>query len=338
MSNQFQQGHACVIGIGGDLPNTTTDAVALADVLKDPERCAYPPDQVKLLTAESATRDNVIQSLESLASQTDDESTVIVYFSGHGHQLSSSIVDTYYLLCNGYSTQNLKETAIRGDEFTELLRNITAQKLMVILDCCHAGGLSDLSDFQIAKSPLPPEAAKMFSKGGGRIIIGSSHADELSYGGKPYSAFTHALLQGFHGEGSAQKDGYVRATDLAMYASRVVPALTNDKQHPVLDIDNADNFALAYYAGGELLPKGLPPELASKPHIEARPGELNGNIAQTIASGERSVAVGGSIQGSTIITGDGNVVGSGNVTQQGKYNINIGSTRDSSNINIGDRV
>lgn len=255
MSNQFEHGHACIIGIGGDLPNTTTDASALADVLKDPGRCAYPPEQVQLLTAEAATRDNIIQALSDLAERADDDSTVLVYFSGHGHQLTSSFVDTYYLLCHGYSTQNLKGTAVGGSEFAALLGEIPAKKLLVILDCCHAGGLSDLSGFEIAKSPLPPEAEKMFSKGGGRIIIGSSQAEELSYGGKPYSAFTHALLQALHGEGTAKKDGYVRATDLAMYTSRIVPELTGDKQHPVLDIDNADNFVLAYYAGGEPQPK-----------------------------------------------------------------------------------
>ncbi|MEL6469902.1 MAG: caspase family protein [Cyanobacteria bacterium J06623_4] len=336
MGTQFEQGHACIIGIGGDLPNTTTDALALASVLKDPGSCAYPPEQVQVLTAETATRDNVIQALEALASQTNDDSTVLIYFSGHGYQLSSSFVDSYHLLCHGYSTQNLKGTAVSGSEFTELLRDIPAKKLLVILDCCHAGGLSDLSDFQIAKSPLPPEAKKMFSKGDGRIIIGSSHAEELSYGGKPYSAFTHALLQGLYGEGTTKKDGYVRAMDLAMYTSRIVPTLTEDKQHPVLDIDKADNFVLAYYAGGDPQPKGLPPELARPPQIESTPSELSSNITQTTASGPGSVAIGGSAQGATITTGSHNTVGSYNVNQQGKYNINIGSTREESTINIGD--
>ena len=46
---QFTHGHALVIGIGADLPNTVDDAVGLADILKDPERCAYPPGQVRML-------------------------------------------------------------------------------------------------------------------------------------------------------------------------------------------------------------------------------------------------------------------------------------------------
>ena len=117
-------------------------------------------------------------------------------------------------------------------------------------------------------------------------------------------------------------------TDLAMYASQVVPTLTHDKQHPVLDIEKADNFILAYYAGGQLQPKGLPSELENEPKIEAKPGELNGYL-QHIEVGERGVGIGGSANGATIVTGDDNIVGSSNVvqknvTQRGKYNVQSG--------------
>lgn len=43
-----------------------------------------------------------------------------------------------------------------------------------------------------------------------------------------------------------------------MYVGRVVPNRTDDKQHPILKLSQADNFVLAYYAGGEPLPKSLP--------------------------------------------------------------------------------
>lgn len=338
MSDRFEQGHACVIGVGGDLPSTATDAKGLAKILRDPERCAYPEEQVHLLTEANATRSNILQSLETLAHSTNDESTVLIYFSGHGHQLLKPF-KSYFLMPYGYSTEDLGDTAISGSEFVDLLREIPAQKLLVVLDCCHAGGLSDLSDFQATKAPLPPEAQRMFAKGGGRIMIGSSHPEELSYAGEPYSAFTYALMKGLCGEGATKQDGYIRATDLAMYASRIVPTLTSDKQHPVLDIEKADNFALAYYAGGKMQPKGLPIELAAEPRIESKPGELNGQIQTTniVASGERAIAIGGHVQGSNIISGDGNVVGNNstiqNVTQKGKYSISIGTAQG---ITIGD--
>ena len=77
----------------------------------------------------------------------------------------------------------------------------------MILDCCHAGGLDDIAGFEMAKAPLPPEAQRMFAKGGGRIMIGSSSPEEESFTGEPYSAFTHALMQGFCGQGMVKQDG-----------------------------------------------------------------------------------------------------------------------------------
>ena len=329
MSSRFTQGHACVIGIGGDLPSTVNDAEGLASILIDPERCAYPPEQVHLLTGDRATRKNILQTLETLATTTDDDATVLIYFSGHGYQLTG-VVDTYYFMPHGYDAEKLSTTAISGAAFVDLLREIPAKKLLVLLDCCHAGGLIDLSEFRTEKAPLPPEAERMFARGGGRIIIGSSKAQELSYAGEPYSAFTRALIRGLCGEGATAEDGYIRAADLAMYVSRTVSQLTADEQHPVLDIEKADNFILSYYSGGDSQKKPLPADVAGSANIESFPGQID---EQAQASNDRSISIGGDVTGSNIIFGDGNYIRSTHVTQSGKYNINMDTARG---IRIGD--
>ncbi|NET36928.1 MAG: caspase family protein [Cyanothece sp. SIO1E1] len=313
MAQSFEHGHACVIGVGADLPNTVNDAKGLAKVLKDPERCAYLEEQVYLLTGEAATRSNIIQTLDSLANSTTGDSTVLIYFSGHGYQLHKPF-KSYYLIPYGYERGELSDTAISGGEFVDLLREIPARQLLVILDCCHAGGVVDLSEFEMTKSSLPPEAVRMFSRGGGRIIIGSSMPDEVSLTGNPYSAFTHALLQGLCGKGAVKQDGYVRATDLAMYASQVVPTFTSNKQHPMLDIERADNFILAYYAGGETKPKGLPKELIDDPNIESESEESIQSAQNTYVevSGDGAIGIGDSADGATIVGGQGNVIGNNN--------------------------
>ncbi|MBN1262640.1 MAG: caspase family protein, partial [Anaerolineae bacterium] len=35
-----------LIGVGADLPDTVQDALGLAAILKAPQRCGYPPEQV----------------------------------------------------------------------------------------------------------------------------------------------------------------------------------------------------------------------------------------------------------------------------------------------------
>jgi hypothetical protein len=342
MNQTFTHGHACIIGVGGDLPNTVDDAIGLAKILNDPERCAYPKEQVRLLTQEQATQDDILTALDQLTQTTTTDSTVIIYFSGHGYQVISSMGEAYYLMPFGYDPTKLYKTAISGTELTTKLRAIPAKKLLLLLDCCHAGGLGNAStlQYEAEKSPLPPEAQSLFAEGKGRVVIASSQADEQSWAGKPYSAFTLALIEALAGRGVAKKDGYVRVADLALYAREVVPRRTHNRQHPILNFDQADNFELAYYAGGEAEPKELP--FTGEPEIESEPGEFNRQIIQyteIVASGDRAVAIGGNAQGATIITGNGNTVDNNNVmqtvTQKGKYNISVGNAQD---FKIGDTI
>ena len=268
----FEGGYALVVGVGADLPNTVDDANGLADILQDPSRCAYPPDQVHLLTGEEATAANIHAALDALAGLASPESTVVVYYSGHGYQVASSTGQFYYLLPYGYDLDRLYQTGINGTELVDRLRAIRAKRLLVLLDCCHAGGVGEAKapGIQLAKSPLPPEAASLLVQGGGRVLIASSQADELSYSGRPYSAFTSALIEALCGVGVAKQDGYVRVADLALHAREMVPVRTGGRQHPILHFEQADNFALAYYAGGKVQTKGTP--FPHEPEIEPEPG------------------------------------------------------------------
>ena len=320
MSPSFQAGHALSIGAGADLPFTIDDARGIADILKDPERCSYPPGQVELLTGEAAHRQAVLDALDRLAERADESSTVIIYFSGHGYRASTPIGEAYFLIPFGVQMERLKDTAISGSEFASRLQAIRSKKLLLLLDCCHAGGVGLTKGLELAKSPLPPEALQILKQGKGRVIIASCKDSELSYGGKPYSAFTLALIEAFSGQGASKQDGFVKAADLAMYAREKVPGRTKGRQHPILHFEEADNFVLAYYAGGETEPKGLP--FAQEPEIEPEPGAWSsvfdqrgqtvhgpqtnnvGNVQGSLLSGQFSglVAMGGEavdMQGST---------------------------------------
>ena len=99
MNERFVHGHA--VGVGADLLNAVDDAVALADILRDPARCAYPPKQVHTLTGERATRSDILSALDALARSTDSQSTVVVYFSGHGCRAASPVGELCYLVTYG---------------------------------------------------------------------------------------------------------------------------------------------------------------------------------------------------------------------------------------------
>jgi hypothetical protein len=309
---------------------------------------------VHVLTSEGATRNHVLATLDTLAQSTTPLSTVVVYFSGHGYRVTTTTGPAYYLMPYGYDVSQLYKTAISGAEFTAKLRAIPAQKLLILLDCCHAGGVGEAkaAGLEMAKAPLPPEALTLLAEGRGRVLIASSTETELSYAGKPYSAFTLALIEALCGKGVAKQDGYVRVADLALHARQMVPGRTRDRQHPILHFEQSDNFVVAYYAGGDTKPKGLP--FVEEPQIEPEPGawrtmfdqrgqtvhgsqtNIAGDVHGPVLSGQFSgpVAVGSGeavdLRGSQgavykpsgpveqqfgnriSITGDGNVIGNSN--------------------------
>ncbi len=125
---------------------------------------------------------------------------------------------------------------------------------MVLLDCCHAGGVPALkkSNEQFIKSPVPPELLNVLDSGNGKVVVASSREDEYSYTDHPYSIFTACLLEALSGKASVLKDGYARILDILIYLLNQVPKRASGSQHPfikkVLDLD--ENFPLCYYAGG----------------------------------------------------------------------------------------
>lgn len=259
MTRTFAQGYAVVIGVGADLPVTMEDARAVSDILLDPSRCAYPSEQVRLLLGQEARRQGIIDALGWLAESVGPDDTAVVYFSGHGIQTPD-----FHLVPYGFDWNDLSGTAVAGTEFTGLLRSTKAGKLLVLLDCCHAGGQAEAKSF--VRSPLPAAAVEELGGSSGRVVIASSRKDEVSWTGQPYSQFTMAVLEGLAGYGAFERDGFARILDLAVHVSRRVPERTGDKQHPIIKVSNLkDNFAVAYYAAGDGSPKALPWSAAALP-------------------------------------------------------------------------
>jgi len=267
VTNQlFANGYALLIGVGDDLPVTVKDARALQDVLIDPSRAAYPPEQVALLTEGSATRQQIFAGFDRLIEEVSQnpKATAIVYYSGHGGYIKST--NEYFLVPYGYDPSQRTETAISGLEFTQKIEAIQAQKLIVLLDCCHAGGVSKEPGAFI-KSPVPQELLNVLGSGSGRVVVASSREDELSWTGNPYSIFTACLLEALQGKATVNQDGYARILDILIYIFNEVPKRASGPQHPFVKkiLDLGDNFPLCYYAGGSKFLPGETPTPDSTP-------------------------------------------------------------------------
>ncbi|MCY1083644.1 caspase family protein [Archangium lansingense] len=255
----FPRGHALSIGVA-NYPRfrplrgyTLNDASDMAALLTDPSRCGYPEAQVKRLLDGEASITAIRTELKQLAARTGPEDTAVVFFSGHGGRTPDG--RRQYLLPYDAEPGRLDATALSMEEFRELLGNIRAGRLLVVLDCCHAGGAAESKAAEEGLDGLEPgldeEHVQLLRTGRGRVVLASCRPEEKSFAerGSRNSIFTHFLLQALRGEARTLGDGVVRVFDLFRHVSDKVPPFVStlgERQTPLFKADALDSdFAVA---------------------------------------------------------------------------------------------
>jgi hypothetical protein len=256
--------YALVVGIADyakarRLPKVD-DAKEVGELLVHPSFCGFPQAQVRLLLDEAASLEALKQGLLWLAETSNSESTVLIYFSGHGERIESGPHAGEYLLpvdADDADEESLARTSLSGVDFSAALRAIKAKKVVVIFDCCHAGGAGDpgagaqRSALRRRTDGLSEKYYDGLAAGRGRVIYAACRSSEVSWvlPGARYGLFTQHLLDGLRG-GVVSEDGLVRIFDLFEY---VQPRVTRDKpnQHPVFKAEVEENFPIAQCPGGK---------------------------------------------------------------------------------------
>lgn len=267
----LENAHALVVGIAnyqnvGKLSaSVLADSMGIYKTLIDPETCAYPRQNVTLLQDGKATAAALRESLSALADKTDSNSTVTIYLSSHGGRIEEGEYRGEYIApvdvrVDPSDPAVLAGSAISGNEFSAALEAIPASKMLVLLDCCHAGGIGEAKDLAPEIGLVKGFSQEMIDRlgaGKGRAILASARPDEKSYilSGDQNSLFTKHLLAGLAG-GVAGEDEFVRVFRLYEYVQPRVTA-QHPNQHPRFKANLEDNFAVAFYKGG--VAKQIPP-------------------------------------------------------------------------------
>ena len=270
----MSKAHALVVGIASYHhvtslpPSVLSDAQGMQRVLADLACCAFPSANVRLILDRDATRETLSHALVDLSQCVDADSTVFLYISSHGGRIESGPFAGEYLLPVDaeldvtVSPPCLKaETAISGSEFAEALRRIPARRMIVVLDCCHAGGLGQAKDAlgSRMKAGFSEAYFDRLAEGRGRVILAACRDTEFSYvlPGAANSLFTQHLLAGLQGNAPGP-GGVIRIFDLFHYLQ---PKVTADcpQQHPIFKAELEENFPVALYPGGKAPELAVPP-------------------------------------------------------------------------------
>jgi hypothetical protein len=125
-----------------DLPGAVNDAAGIRDMIT--AQCGFDPLEIVTLTDQAATREAILQSIQShLIDGVQKDDVVFFYFAGHGSQVRNSKSDEPDKLDESVVPADSRRGApdIRDKELRRLFNEIIDRgaKLTVMIDACHSG-------------------------------------------------------------------------------------------------------------------------------------------------------------------------------------------------------
>jgi uncharacterized caspase-like protein len=232
----FSYGHALLIGVGNyqsaglSITTTVADAKHLGALLCDPLVAGYPANQVRVLVDADATRAGILGALDAFAQQlaAAPRATALIFFAGHGKQNDSE----YYLLPHDYTPIDIGGTAISAQVFHEKIAMIRqrVQKLIVLLNCCHSGGIGDLvldaAANLIASDTPPVDFYQPLIAGSGQVVISAARPGQKAGAVAPatpsHTVFGARLLDALRGQAPGDTPA-IGVFELFSYLSAHVP-------------------------------------------------------------------------------------------------------------------
>ena len=208
------------------------DARAIADYFS---QIGIPEDHITLLTDEEATVSRVRQALGQLMNQAGKNSTVVIYFSGHGAPSANQQsqdgdgIDKYLLTCEA-NPNNFYGTALPMDEVAGIFQRLRSERVIFIADTCYsgaAGGKTAFASNLVGKKAAPnyDRFLSRVAEGSGRVILTASQGTELSQEDSElgHGVFTYFVLTGLQGAADLNGDGFVTVQEVYRFASQKVP-------------------------------------------------------------------------------------------------------------------
>ncbi len=284
----LENAYALLIGISyEDGLNTIGDAEDVAQILRDEKLCAYRPENVFMLRGEEADRAGILAAFDKLIERTDEQSSVFLYYSGHGDVLDGVFHFVPHGIRAGMEYDEYTAAWVTADDIREKISRLQTRRLIFFMDCCHATGMA-VGGFQPrisegSKAEGEPSfehlegLAQKVDTERGISVVASCKEEQESYqlDGDRNSLFTKHLLLALRGQHLSQfTDPYVRILEVAGYLLRVIPATIEEvarncdppldiRQEPYVNLEMYDNFILSY----------IPEELRTRQEQQTAPKE-----------------------------------------------------------------
>ncbi len=181
-------------------------------------------------------KEAIQKTMDSIAKKATADDILIIFFAGHG-ALQTGQKIFYLVTAEAVSFEQVmtvpKEVAISTDELNEWMRNIKANKQLLILDACNSGQVVQNIQELIVKRDVPADqqrALENLKDITGTYILSASAASQPAYETSLYGQglLTYGLLSGIKlGEG-LKDNKYIDVTKWFNTTKTLVAALAKD--------------------------------------------------------------------------------------------------------------
>ncbi len=249
-------------------PHAEDDVKALYNLFTSKDYLGVPADHIRLLLggtdaklkSESATKANILASLEWLASNAKRDDLVIFTFVGEGGPLGEkSERRCYFAKDTLFKDRN--KTAVADGDIDDRLGKLKSRRFCAFIDIDFRGFKNDpkVIEATLGGSPykefLSDDGTEERAFRPGRVVFLATNGLSTSLDLKEQGLFTNALLTGL--KGAADKDGYepdgvVTVDELAKYLDKEIPELAKkygktpmeQAQHHFVLGDRSEGFVL----------------------------------------------------------------------------------------------
>jgi len=199
-------------------------------------------DKVEILTLlnEDATRSNIKDGINRHLSKARPDDMVVLFFAGHGINDNRG---NYHFLGYDGDLKNPSSNGLKQSDFEEDLRaSVQARKVLVMLDSCQSGRLTEekvrgIQDFS--------GVVERLSEATGFTVMSAASGNEYAWEGPDWDggAFTSAVEDALkQSQADTNGDGFIDVNELDSYVYEKVLDLTGDNQHPTTKRYSAESY------------------------------------------------------------------------------------------------
>jgi len=219
------------------------DAGDFANIMSKQKGLLYSDVSIKLLTDEKSSKNEILDGLDWILSETTNRDVAMIFFAGHG--INDNMGNFYYMPVEA-DRDRLRATCVNYLEIRQSVSSV-AGKVVLFMDACHSGGVMG-SNRRAAAPDIIGFVNELASAENGVVVFTSSTGRQYSLEDPTWNngAFTKALVEGMAGRADFLQQNKITIKTLDLYISQRVKELTKGQQAPTMIIpESISDFPVA---------------------------------------------------------------------------------------------